>query len=162
MTMAVPSPGSLWPWPVACLPDLTSAVPCYYRPDMGLSLVTITGLMLIPTCRLTFQVDLRPASSLWAAQQSGLPMRNGLLQMCYSGGLPTGCMWWSPETLLWHNPKCFLSPLKAAVHNEQAQRNMDRDAQVPAVSTQPECTALKLKHKNLFVELICLVDLWDV
>lgn len=85
-----------------------------------------------------------------------------LLQMCYSGGLPAGCMGWSPETLLWCNPKCFFSPLTAAVHNEQPQRYINRDAQVQAVSTHPECTAFKLKYKNLLVELICLVDLQDV
>lgn len=55
-------------WPRLCLVtrDLHGLA------ELCLTWVTITGLILTPTCRLTSQVDLRPSSSPQTVQQSGL------------------------------------------------------------------------------------------
>lgn len=55
-----------------------------------------------------------------------------------------------------------ISSLTTAVHKGWPGRYLDSNACVQVVSTQPVCIALKLKYKNLFIELVCLVDIQDV
>lgn len=72
----VPMPfGHAQPWlslTLTCRRTAWSLRTCRAITGMCLTLITITSPILTLTCRLTFQVDLRPASSPQAARQSGL------------------------------------------------------------------------------------------
>jgi len=95
------------------------------------------------------QADRRPASSPRAAPRWHAGAARGP-----SGGATQSLHRVVPRDAARASARAFPSPLTTAAHKGRPPRSSGRGACVRAVGSQPLCTALQLKYKSLFVELV--------